>query len=160
MKRIPFAPRACGYAVGLACLAAIPSARADIIFCNKFPHVVSAAIAYPQDEGSWISRGWVVLQIGECSQFDTALRVKTFYYRGETAAYRDNSGKNIRSSWGAGMKFAILENQNFNYWNAQNKVLNSSLAEFNKGADFSNEAVSVTVTFGADGKVSIETVTP
>jgi hypothetical protein len=58
------------------------------------------------------------------------------------------------------MKFAILENGNFNYWNAQNKVLNSSLAEFTKGVDIDEGAATVTVTFQADGKVSIQTIKP
>ena len=98
----------CGCAAGLACLLAISSAKADIIFCNKFAHVVYAAMAYPQDEGSWIWRGWMALKTGECSQFVTALHVKMFYYRGESESYRDASGKSV--SWGSDKKFAILEN--------------------------------------------------
>jgi hypothetical protein len=66
----------------------------------------------------------------------------------------------MRTTWGAGMKFAVLENANFNYWNAQDKVLNSTLAEFNKGVDIEEGVASVTVTFKADGKISFETVKP
>jgi hypothetical protein len=158
---MPVAARACGCIAGLVCLLANAGARAaDIRFCNDFPHLIYAAMAYPQEEGSWISRGWVAAETGQCYQFDSALRVKTFYYRGESVPYRDKSGKNIRSTWGAGMKFAILENGNFNYWNAQNKVLNSSLAEFTKGVDIDEGAATVTVTFQADGKVSIQTIKP
>jgi hypothetical protein len=154
------AARTCGYAAILACGLAIPQARADIRFCNDFPHNVYIAMAYPQEEGSWISRGWITAVTGKCYQFDTALRVKTFYYRGESVPYRDKSGKSIRTTWGAGMKFAILENGNFNYWNAQNRVLNSSLEEFNKGVDIEDGVSAVTVTFHDDGKVSFETIKP
>ena len=80
----------------LACLLAGPSARADITFCNEFPQLVYVAMAYPQNGGSWISRGWISHKTGECSLFDPALRVKTFYYRGESAAYRGASGKRGR----------------------------------------------------------------
>ena len=77
-----------GCAIGLACLLANPSARADIIFCNNFPHLIYIAIAYPQDDGSWITRGWLNVDTGQCSEFDSALRVKTFYYRAESVPFR------------------------------------------------------------------------
>ena len=150
--------RLCGCAAGLASVLAIPSARADIIFCNKFAHVVYAAMAYPQDDGSWISRGWLALETGECSLFDPALRVKTFYYRGESVSYRA-AGKSVKENWGAGMSFAIWRNANFNYWNAQKKVLNSSLADFTKGPETDGDAVSATVTF-EDGGSSVTIKTP
>src|SRR5664280_911409 len=35
----------------MACLLAGPSARADITFCNQFPHLVYVAMAYPQNGG-------------------------------------------------------------------------------------------------------------
>ena len=145
--------RSCCLLAAIAVWAAPSSAQAEIKFCNKFPHVVYAAMAYPQDEGSWISRGWLALETGECSLFDTALRVRTFYYRGESVAYRDG-GKSVKSNWGSGMKFAILESGNFNYWNAQTKILNSSLADFSKAADTIGEGVSITITFEADGRSS------
>jgi uncharacterized membrane protein len=144
-------------ALGLAFLCAASGARAEIVFCNKFVHVVYAAIAYPQDDDSWISRGWVALDPGECSSFDTALHVKTFYYRGESEPFRDG-GRRVKVNWGAGRKFAIWEKDNFNYWNAQNKVLNSSLADFTKGAEASADNVAATVTFEADGLHSSVTV--
>jgi hypothetical protein len=137
-------------ALGLAFLGVATSARAEIVFCNKFAQVVYAAIAYPQDNGSWISRGWVALNTDECSVFDTALRVKTFYYRGESEPFRE-AGRRVKVNWGSGRPFAIWEKDNFNYWNAQNKVLNSSLADFTKGAETSAGDVSATVTFEADG---------
>ena len=149
-----FISKLCGCTAGLAYLLAAPSAKADIEFCNKFPHVVYVAIAYPQNGGSWLSRGWMSLNIGECSVFDSALRVKTFYYRAESAAYRSESGRRIKTSWGAGRKFAIDEDSNFNYWNAAERVLKSSLAEFTHGPETTGDAVSAKVTFDAEGKGS------
>jgi len=147
----------CGCAAGLACLLAGPSAKADIKFCSLFPHVVYVAMAYPQNEGSWISRGWISLKTNECSLFDPALRVKTFYYRGESAAYRNASGTRVKASWGGSRTFAIREAGNFNYWDAQQKVLDSSLAGFTQGPETAGDAVSATVTFDAEGKMSIVT---
>jgi hypothetical protein len=91
---------------------------------------------------------------GECSVFDSALRVKTFYYRGESAAYRSGSGRRIKTRWGSGRKFAIYEDSNFNYWNVTERVLKSSLAEFTQGPETTEDSVSVTVTFDAEGKGS------
>ena len=143
----------CGCAAGLACLLPISSAKAEIKFCNQFPHVVYVAIAYPQDGGSWLSRGWMSLDTGQCSVFDSALRVKTFYYRAESATYR-NGSRRIKTSWGAGRKFAIWEDSNFNYWNAAERVLKSTLAEFTQGPETTGDAVSATVTLDAEGKGS------
>jgi hypothetical protein len=140
--------------VGSACLLAAPVARADVQFCNKFAHTVFVAIAYPQDNQSWISRGWLDIETGNCAKFDTALRLTTFYYRGESATYRDLAGRNVSTSWGSGTKFSIWENDNFNYWNAQKQVLKASLAEFSRGAEGLAEGAAVTVTFEADGKFS------
>jgi hypothetical protein len=157
---MPVVSRKCGYAATLALLLAMPSARADVRICNDFPHMVYMAMAYPQEEGSWISRGWIAADTGKCYQFDTALRVKTFYYRGESVPYKDPKGKSIKTTWGTGMKFAVSENGNFNYWNAQKPVLNSSLEDFSKGPDIDDGVAAVTVTFRADGKVTIETIKP
>jgi uncharacterized membrane protein len=143
--------KTCSCAAGLACLVAVSSAKAEIIFCNEFPHLVYVAMAYPQDEGSWISRGWLALKTGECSLFDTALRVKTFYFRGESERYRDASRRRTKMNWGAGRSFAIWEASNFNYWNAQTKVLNSSLADFTQGPVTTGDAVSAKVTFTDNG---------
>ena len=35
------------------------NACAGITFCNKFSKTLFVAIAYPQDGGSWMSRGWL-----------------------------------------------------------------------------------------------------
>jgi len=144
-------------AVWVTFLLTSSAANAEIKFCNDFPHQVFVAIAYPQDGGSWLSRGWLTVDSSGCSVFDTALRVKLFYYRAESVDYRQG-GHTIKTNWGSGMKFAIFERSNFNYWDAQNKVLNSSLADFSRGAETDGEAVSATVTFNADGKGSTVTI--
>ena len=77
----------------LALVIAMSSAKADIVFCNKFAHTVFVAIAYPQGDGSWISRGWLELATGQCNTFNSAIVVKTFYFRGET-----NPSQECRSS--------------------------------------------------------------
>ena len=69
---------------------------------------------------------------GDCAEFDTAIHVKTFYYRGESEWYRDGRHR-TREFWGKGQKFAIWDNTNFQYYNAQEKVLNSTLVEFAQG---------------------------
>ena len=79
--------------------------------------------------------------------------MKTFYYRAESATYR-NGSRRIKTSWGAGRKFAIWEDSNFNYWNAAERVLKSTLAEFTQGPETTGDAVSATVTFDAEGKGS------
>jgi uncharacterized membrane protein len=141
----------CGGAAVMACLLAAPVARAEITFCNKFPHQIYVAMAYPQYHESWISRGWISLKTGECSLFDPALRVKTFYYRAESENYREG-GRRIKMNWGSGRLFAIREAGNFNYWGAQEKVLDSRLAEFtHAGEETKGDAISVTVTFNVDG---------
>lgn len=148
----------CGAAAVLTGLLASAAARADIQFCNNFPHLIYVAMAYPQNGGSWISRGWISIKTGECSLFDPALRVKTFYYRAESEDYRDG-GRKVKMNWGSGKKFAIREAGNFNYWDAQQRVLDSSLADFtNAGETTIGDSISVTVTFTVDGKGS--TVTP
>jgi uncharacterized membrane protein len=150
--RMPSAvSRLCAGVAALAAALATSNARAEIKFCNQFAYKVFVAIAYPQDDGSWISRGWMSLENGECSLFDTALRLQTFYYRGESVDYR-TAGRSVKMVWGAGKKFAIWENDNFNYWNAQDRVLKSTLVDFSKGADSIGEGASITVTLGPDNK--------
>jgi len=142
----------------VACLFPISAVRADIVFCNQFPHMVYVAMAYPQNGGTWVSRGWLNLKTGACSLFDPALRVKTFYYRGESENYRQ-AGKNVKMNWGNKKQFAIWENYNFNYWGAEEKVLNSSVADFSQGPEADGDAISgtVTVTFTVDGTTTTTT---
>jgi hypothetical protein len=144
-------PRFGGCAIGVACLLASPSAKADIVFCNNFPYLVYIAIAYPQQDGSWISRGWLNVDTGQCTEFDSAIKVKTFYYRGESVPYSDG-GRRVKTTWGGNdAQFAIWEDNNFNYWDAQTQVLNSSPAGFIKAPETTGDAISATVTFQADG---------
>ena len=48
-----------GCAAGVLCMLAASSAKANIVFCNEFPAEVWVAIAYQQEDGSWLSRGWL-----------------------------------------------------------------------------------------------------
>lgn len=135
-------------------LFATSGAKAELVFCNKFPHPLYVAIAYPQTDGSnsWLSRGWLNVDTGTCSEFDTALHVKTLYYRAESVSYR-SGGESVRTVWGGAgdASFAIWEDDNFNYWNAQTKVLKSTLVTFTKVGEAADDALSARVTFEADG---------
>ena len=73
------------------------------------------------------SRGWLSVETGKCYPFDTAIHVKTFYFRGETKTYHHQ-----KSVWGNGKDFAVWERDNFQYYNADQRVLNSSLKGFTK----------------------------
>jgi hypothetical protein len=135
-------------------------ARADIVFCNKFPHEIFVAIAYPQVSGQWLSRGWMSIAPRDCAYFDSAIRVKTFYYRAESDPYRER-GHRVKEVWGkSNRSFAIWENSNFEYWDASRRVLNSSLAPFTAGPVLQskdpNAGVSAKVTFNADGTSTVE----
>ena len=145
--------RACALA-GIGLLALSSTARANIVFCSKFAHTVYVAIAYPQQDGSWISRGWISLKTGECSEFDSAIRVKTFYWRATSDPYR-SGGKRVRSVWGerrGDTKFATWDRDNFNYWNAQSRVLKSTLETYSRVAfETKADAIAATITFEADG---------
>jgi|SRR5579862_2764799 len=133
---------------------ATTTARADIVFCNQFAHVVNVAIAYPQTDGSFISRGWLSLSPGNCAPFDTALHVKTFFFRGETERYRDTNGRYMRYFWGKGRPFAMWENDNYQYYDAEHRVLKSTLMEFTAGPEADNGDVSATVTFQEGGSIT------
>jgi len=149
MSALRSAINAC--AIGSTCLFAMSGARADIIFCNKFPHLVYVAIAYPQSDGSWLSRGWLNIDTGDCTEFDTALHVKILYYRAESDSYRQG-GESIKNVWGGqgDAQFAIWEDDNFNFWNAQTNVLKSTLVPFTKVGETTGDALSAQVTFEAD----------
>jgi hypothetical protein len=131
---------------GVICILAASAAKADILFCNKFPAEVWVAIAYQQKDGSWLSRGWLSVETGNCYPFDTAIRVKTFYFRGESRPYHDKT-----YSWGSGKDFAVWEKDNFQYYNADHRVLKSTLKSFTKAPDADGDEISATVTFPEDG---------
>lgn len=150
-----------GALIAAVCLLGASGARAEIteiIFCNKSGHDVFVAIAYPQNGGSFISRGWMSLSDGQCVPFDTALHVKTFSFRGESVRYRDTDGHNKRIFWGEGEKFAIREDSNFQYYDAQKRVLKSTLVEFTQGPSATGGDVSSTVTFTPDGSHTATTI--
>ena len=140
----------CGGAT-LALLLATSSADADIVFCNQFARTVFVAIAYPQGDGSWISRGWLGLATGECNIFDSAIVVKTFYFRGMTDPYRNAAHRRVVQTWGRGKNFAVWERDNFQYYNAEKPVLRSTQKPFTLGRETGGDDVSATVTFPADG---------
>jgi hypothetical protein len=131
------------------------AAHAEVLFCNQFGHVVNVAIAYPQTGGTFISRGWLSLSPGDCAPFDTALHLKSVYFRAESERYRDERGQRTRYAWGKGRKFAMWERDNYQYYNAEQRVLNSTLEEFTAGPETDSGDLSVTITF-REGGSSIE----
>ena len=147
------------FALVAVSLGAATDARAEIQFCNKFPQKVFVAIAYPQDDQSWISRGWIEVDTGDCAEFDSALHPSTIYYRGESVPYRNASGASVTRVWSnSAHQFAIWEKDNFNYWNAQQRVLNSTLADFSLLGEGLAANASVSVTFEQDGIHTTTTV--
>jgi len=147
-----FVAFAATFALVAISLTATSAARAEIQFCNKFPQKVYVAIAYPQSDQSWISRGWLEIDTGDCAEFDSALHPGTIYYRGESVPYRNTSGASVTRVWSnSARQFAIWEKDNFEYWNAQEKVLNSTLADFSLLAEGLAIDASATVTFEQDG---------
>ena len=139
------------FAFVVASLAAT-DAQASVQFCNKFPREVYVAVAYSQDDDTWISRGWLDLRTGDCQEFDAALRPSTLYYRAESVSFRNAKGVSVTQVWGsAEHRYAIDPNNNFNYWNAQEKVLKSTLADFSLAAEGLTTESSVTVTIEQDG---------
>jgi hypothetical protein len=151
--------RLAAFALVAVGLGATTGARAEIQFCNKFPQKVYVAIAYPQDDQSWISRGWLEIDTGGCAEFDSALHPSTIYYRGESAPYRNAQGVSVTTVWSKpGHQYAIWEKDNFNYWNAQQRVLNSTLADFSLLGEGLAADASVSVTFEQDGIHTTTTV--
>lgn len=139
---------------GAALLSTVAVAKADVVFCNEFAETIYVAIAYPQGDNSWLSRGWLELANGECRPFDTALALKSFSYRAESDPFR-SGGRRVKNVWGSGQSFAIWEDDNFEYWGAEERVLKSTLAPFSQGPEATGGGVlAVTVTFLADGKTT------
>jgi hypothetical protein len=54
-------------------------------------------------------------------------------------------------SWGGDKDFAIWERDNFQYYDAEKRVLKSSLASFTKGPETTGDGITATVTFLAEG---------
>ncbi len=128
-------------------------AEADIVFCNKSSfRLIYVAIAYPQSDSSFLSRGWMSVNQGECNSFDTALRVKSLYFRGESAWVRQGR-RRTREIWGKGRAFAIWDNDNFQYYNAQERVLKSTLENFSLAGEVADGELDATITFTDNGSV-------
>lgn len=144
----PSIQAAAGFVLAVSTLWGTAS-RAEIIFCNQFPHLIYVAMAYQQTGGSFMSRGWMSLSPGDCSRFDSALRVKTFYFRAESERYRDDRGQRTKYVWGKGRAFAISEN-NFQYYDAEHQS-KATLAEFTQGPEAESGDVSAKVTFREGG---------
>jgi hypothetical protein len=144
--------------------ASIATAKADftpISFCNNFKQRLYIALAYQQDDSSWISRGWLEVQPGTCRVFDSAIHLVKFYWRAESAWYVDSSsGKKSRTLWGdkGRMKFAIVESAHFNLYQATAPDSRSQLAGFieEPGAPviFHGIELGATIIIEADGSVT------
>ncbi len=142
-------------AIGLFAAPGASAAEGEIKFCNEFPHMVYVAIAYEQTSGQYISRGWISIETGDCSFFDTAIRVETFYYHAES--YWKERRRSFTETWGARdnqFRFAVKISSNFQYWNASERVLNSRLVGFSKGPQSTGGPVTATVTFNSDESVT------
>jgi hypothetical protein len=127
------------------------AAKANIIFCNKSGYdLIYIAIAYPQSDGSFLSRGWMSVTQGNSANFDTALHVKSLYFRGESKWVR-HGRRREREIWGKGYKFAVWDNDNFQYYGAQDRVLKSTLEDFSMAGEAADGDLSVTVTFTDQG---------
>ncbi len=136
--------------IAAACVLCTTAAKAEITFCNEYGRLIYVAIAYPQSNGTFISRGWMSLNQGDCNVFDSAIHVRTFYFHAESTWVR-NGRRRTREVWGKGKNFAIWEDSNFQYYNAQNRIRRSTPVEFTQGPIADNGDVSATVTFTTDG---------
>ena len=143
--------RAAAALVMTASIFGATSSRAEIKFCNEFPHLVYVAMAYQQTGGSYISRGWMGLAPHDCNVFDTALRVGTFYFRGESEPYKDPKGHSTKYNWGKGKIFAVFADTNFQIYDAEHKFPKSTFEEFTQGPQADSGDVSATITFKEGG---------
>jgi hypothetical protein len=142
----------------------------DIKICNNYPDGIYVAIAYPQNESSWISRGWLFVPTDTCSFFDTALHVPTFYLRAETRWHSTGRRRRSREVWGekGDRSFAVVEDSSgsFNYYTAETKVRgipNEPFVRFFSGSQLTLDSdTRATVTFNADSTItsSIAPLTP
>ncbi|MFG1352073.1 DUF1036 domain-containing protein [Xanthobacter autotrophicus] len=143
------------FAAAICALVPFGAARADIVFCNKYPRTVFVAIAYQQTTKGWLSRGWLRVDTGSCGLFDSALRVPQFYYRAETDWFTGPNRKRGQSTWGQGEKFAVPKNAgSFNYYNAATAFSGARLAAFSSSVTETSGEATHTITFEADGNVS------
>jgi hypothetical protein len=57
---------------------------------------------------------------------------------------------------GSGKDFAVWEKDNFQYYDADQRVLKSTLKSFTKAPDADGDEISATVTFPEDGGSLVE----
>ena len=134
------------------------SAMAEVEFCNNYEQTVSIAIAYKQDysdnTSSYVARGWLSVNTGQCGVFDTTLHVPFFYYRGETNWFKVRGGRQ-KLAWGDDANKFITAAASFNYWSAEENTpisgVKTSFVGFTKSFVSATGDVSETVTFEADG---------
>ena len=62
-----------------------------------------------------------------------------------------SSGGKVHDFWGQGKSFAMWEDNNFQYYDAANEVLNSTLKPFTRGPEGLTDSSKVTVTFTQAG---------
>jgi uncharacterized membrane protein len=126
----------------------------EITFCNEFPHKVYVAIAYPQAYAPnvvwYLARGWLHIATGRCVVFDTAIRVRTFYYHAESEPYKEGK-KKIVWKWGADKQFAVRD-AHFHFYDAERKFSGMYFAEFSKGPESADGPLTCTVKFLEDGR--------
>ena len=79
----------------------------------------------------YLARGWMHIETGKCFVFDTALRVRTFYYHAMSEPYKEGKKKFVWK-WGADKQFAVRE-AHFHLYNAEKKFSGMYFAEFSQG---------------------------
>jgi len=78
-------------------------AEAKIQFCNKFQHPVFVAVAF-QDNGSWVTEGWIEVDVNKCVMDEKHPNVTSFYFYGETNAFNKQVW-----SWGKDKEFGVKD---------------------------------------------------
>lgn len=97
----------------------------------------------------YLARGWMHIETGKCFVFDTALRVRTFYYHAMSEPYKEGKKKFVWK-WGADKQFAVRE-AHFHFYNAEKKFSGMYFAEFSQGPVSTRGPLACTVTFLEDG---------
>ncbi len=135
---------------------------ARIIFCNNYPYEVYFSIAYQQfqangDALDWLSRGWLGVETGKCEEFDSAIAVSEFYWRGETNFYKQGKGR-ARDSWPSkdGKKFWNVEGD-FQFYQADHtkpEAQKPAFSTYEKSFRAKDGPVTETITILEGGQVT------
>lgn len=137
------------------CALATPGFAADITVCNEFPRPVFMAFAWQDQNGVWISRGWRKVETRACETdpFNlSGLKLRSFYFRGETDWYGVGRGSRRKNSWGKGGKdFAVRDNV-FQFANADRDRRGARFVPFSSSAKSTSGPVNVRITIDRDGK--------